>query len=194
MKQFAGFKSEANAGGSKYMLPAGPYVAKIINVKIDGEEPDQRLILRLDIAEGEYAGFYTKKYKADEERKNSQYPLKYKGDLYIRIPNKYNPNSLYPESDIRNFNDAMYRIEQSNPGYTWDWNERGLIGRIVGVNVREGTYNGSAYTKPFRLEIADDVRNGLVKPMEPMEPRGDAYDTPYQQQGFTVVTDPDVPF
>ena len=40
MKPFAGFKSEANAGGSKYMLPAGPYVAKIINVKIDGDEPD----------------------------------------------------------------------------------------------------------------------------------------------------------
>ena len=191
MKAFDGFKSEAN-GGKTAMLPAGPYVAKIINVKIDGEEPDQSLILRLDIAEGEYAGYYTARYKADEERKNSQYPPKYKGDLRIRIPNPDNKKAMYPESDLRRFNDAMYRIEQSNPGYAWDWNERGLIGRIVGVNVRAGTYNDAAYTKPYRLEIADDVRKGIVQPMEPMQPRGDAYEAPGQQ--YTVVNDPELPF
>ena len=196
MKAFEGFKSEAN-GGKTAMLPAGPYVAKIINVKIDGDEPDQSLILRLDIAEGEYAGYYTARYKADEEWKNSQYPPKYKGDLRIRIPNPDNKKAMYPESDLRRFNDAMYRIEQSNPGYAWDWNERGLIGRIVGVNVRAGTYNDSAYTKPYRLEIADDVRKGIVQPMEPMQPRGDAYEPQNatdQQTGFTVVPEQDTPW
>ena len=194
MKAFDGFKSEAN-GGKTAMLPAGPYVAKIINVKIDGDEPDQSLILRLDIAEGEYAGYYTSRYKADEERKNSQYPPKYKGDLRIRIPNPDNKKAMYPESDLRRFNDAMYRIEQSNPGYSWDWNERGLIGRIVGVNVRAGTYNDAAYTKPYRLEIADDVRKGIVQPMEPMQPRGDAYDTNLDQQsGFAKVETDELPF
>ena len=191
MKAFEGFKSEAQSGGKFPMLPAGPYVAKIINVKIDGEEPDQSLILRLDIAEGEYEGYYTKRYKA-EDAKKSKYPTKYKGDLRIRIPNKDNPNAQYPESDIRRFNDAMYRIEQSNHGYRWDWNETGLIGKIVGLNVRAGEYNEAAYTKPYRLEIADDVRRGIVQPMEPMQPRGDAYEAPGQQ--YTVVTDTELPF
>ena len=192
MKAFEGFKSEATSGGKYPMLPAGPYVARIINVKIDGEEPDQSLILRLDIAEGEYEGYYTKRYKAEDSKTNSKYPTRYKGDLRIRIPNKDNPRALYPESDIRRFNDAIYRIETSNPGYRWDWNENGLIGKIVGVNVREGMYNDSAYTKPYRLEIADDVRRGIVQPMEPMAQRGDAYEAPGQQ--YTKVEDPDLPF
>ena len=191
MKAFEGFKSEATSGGKYPMLPAGPYVAKIINVKIDGEEPDQSLILRLDILEGEYAGYYTKRWKA-ESAKKSNYEPKYKGDLRIRIPNPDNTRALYPESDIRRFNDAIYRIETSNPGYRWDWNENGLIGKIVGVNVREGTYNDSAYTKPYRLEIADDVRRGIVQPMEPMAQRGDAYEAPGQT--YTPVTTDELPF
>ena len=194
MKAFEGFKSEATSGGKYPMLPAGPYVARIINVKIDGDEPDQSLILRLDIAEGEHAGYYTKRYKA-EDAKQGKYPAKYKGDLRIRIPNPDNKRAMYPESDLRRFNDAIYRIESSNPGYTWDWEERGLIGKIVGVNVRPGTYNESPFTKPYRLEIADDVRKGIVQPMEPMQPRGDAWEPPTDQQtGYAVVNDPDVPF
>ena len=51
MKQFEGFKSEASA--KKFpMLPEGAYVAGIKNVKIAGKEPDQQIILRLDIIEG----------------------------------------------------------------------------------------------------------------------------------------------
>lgn len=193
MKAFDGFKSEAS-GGKFPVLPAGPYVAKIINVKIDGDEPDQSLILRLDIAEGPHAGYYTNRFNA---KKDGQYPEKYKGDLRIRIPNPDNTKAMYPESDVRRFNDAIYRIEQSNPGYHWDWNERGLIGRIVGVNVRAGTYNDAAYTKPYRLEIADDVRKGIVQPMEPMQPRGDAWEPQNvtdQQTGFTVVPEQDTPW
>ena len=52
MKQFEGFKSEARA--ERYpMLPAGAYVCGIKNVKIEGQEPDQQLVLRLEIVEGE---------------------------------------------------------------------------------------------------------------------------------------------
>ena len=55
MKPYEGFKSEPSA--KKYpMLPAGAYVATVKNVKIEGTEPDQSLILRLEIVEGEWAG------------------------------------------------------------------------------------------------------------------------------------------
>lgn len=193
MKAFEGFKSELASGNKFPILPAGPYVARIINVKIDGEEPDQSLILRLDIAEGEYADYYQKRFHADEARK-SKFATKYKGDLRLRIPNKDNPNSRYPETDIRTFNDAICKIEKSNPGYHWDWNERGLIGKTVGLNVRAGTYNESAYTIPYRLEVADDVRNGLVETLEPMQPRGDAWEPQTQQGGFVKVETDELPF
>ena len=111
MKAFNGFKSEASNNKPK-ALPAGPYVAKILNVKVDGEEPDQTLVLRLDVAEGEYTDYFKDRY--NREKENSKYEPKYKGDFRLRIPNEANTKAMYPESDIRRFNDAIWRIEKSN--------------------------------------------------------------------------------
>ena len=195
MKQFEGFKSEERA--KKFpMLPAGTYVAAIKNVKIDGDEPDQQLVLRLDIIEGDWAGYYTKRYEND--RQNAQnFEAKYKGDLRIQIPNPENSYRSHPEWDIRTFNNMMYCIEQSNPGYKWDWKEAGLKGKTVGINVREGTYNGMPYTQIGRLEVADDVRKGLVETMPPKQDRGAAAAVPETtdaQSGFTQVETEELPF
>ena len=51
MKAYEGFKSE-KSGNSFPMLPVGAYVCEIKNVKLDGAEPDQQLVLRLEIIEG----------------------------------------------------------------------------------------------------------------------------------------------
>ena len=203
MRQINGFRSEPKKK-STYQLPAGPYVGKIKNVKIEGEEPDQTLILRLDVSEGEFTGYYTNRYVQDDKRykdKESKYPAKYKGDLRIRIPNPDNKRALYPDSDLATFNDAIWCIEESNAGYHWDWNEQGLIGLMVGFSVRQGTYNGNAFTKIQKLESAVEVRMGNVEVMEPMAPRGDTPAPEYvppvtQQVGYTEVqmSDDELPF
>ena len=201
MKAFDGFKSEASNNKGYPLLPAGPYVAKIIAVHIDGDEPDQRLILRLDIAEGPYANYYMDRYKAESEKKGSKYPVKYKGDIWFRIPNPDNKKAMYPESDKKRFNDMVYRIEQSNPGYHWDWNEQGLVGLVVGINMQEDSYNGNAFTKIGRLEIVSEVRSGTVQAMAPRQRQGDADDSQFvqtpaadQQAGFTAVETDELPF
>ena len=195
MKQYEGFKSEAS--GKKYpMLPAGTYVAGIKNVKIDGDEPDQQLVLRLDIIEGEYAGYYTKRYENDSQGAGyeQQYQAKYKGDLRIQVPNPDNTKRSHPEWDVRIFNNAIYCIEQSNPGYKWDWDEKKLKGKTVGINVREGTYNGNVYTQIGRLEVAEDVRKGIVETMKPKKPSGQTVTGVDAQTGFTGVETDELPF
>ena len=195
MKQYEGFKSEAS--GKKYpMLPAGTYVAGIKNVKLDGQEPDQQLVLRLDIIEGEYAGYYTKRYENDSQNAGvqQQFQAKYKGDLRIQVPNPDNTNRSHPEWDIRTFNNAIWCIEQSNPGYKWDWDEKKLKGKTVGINVREGSYNGNPYTQIGRLEVADDVRNGIVETMKPKKPSGQVETGVDAQSGFTAVETDELPF
>ena len=195
MKQYEGFKSEAS--GKKYpMLPAGTYVAGIKNVKIDGQEPDQQLVLRLDIIEGEYAGYYTKRYENDSQSAgyDQQYQAKYKGDLRIQVPNPDNTKRSHPEWDVRTFNNAIYCIEQSNPGYKWDWDEKKLKGKTVGINVREGTYNGNVYTQIGRLEVAEDVRQGIVETMKPKKPSGQTVTGVDAQTGFTGVETDELPF
>ena len=201
MKQINGFRSEPRQSGT-ILLPAGPYIGKIKNVKIDGNEPDQRLILRLDVSDGDYANYFTDRYARDDkryEKKESKYPAKYKGDLKIRIPNPDNPNSKYPDSDLATFNDAIWCIEESNPGYHWDWDEKSLIGLTVGFSVRKGTYNDKPFSTIAKLESAPEVRMGNVAVMDPLPPRNDApkYVPPVTQQvGYTEVqmTEDELPF
>ena len=194
MKAYEGFKSEAS-GNSYPMLPVGAYVCEIKNVKIDGKEPDQRLILRLDIVEGEFTGYYPKRYEHDAGRnaQNHMYQTKYKGDFQLQIPNEANTDRAHPEWDIRTFNNMVFCVEQSNEGYKWDWNEKSLKGKLVGINVRAGTYNGNPYTQIGKLETVKDVRDGVCKTMRPKEdsnPPVSESSTP----AFTPVETDELPF
>ena len=172
MKAFEGFRSEKSESGVNFgQLPAGAYVGKITSVKIEGAEPDQTLAIALDVTEGEHAGYFSRRLKHDQENSTGKYEVKYKGVYRLRIPNPENTKAMYPDSDRKRFNDAIWRIESSNPGYHWDWNEKGLIGRVVGFSMQDDEYNGNAFTRIARFEVADDVRAGSVKKMTPRKPR-----------------------
>lgn len=192
MISYNGMKSEAS-GGNLGQLPAGAYVAKILKVEIDGKAPDQRLVLKMDVAEGDYENFFMDKFKA-QKAKNSNYEVTFKGVYKLRIPNPDNQKALYPESDIRRFNDMIYRVERSNPGYHWDGDEQKLKGLTVGINMQEDEYNGSKFTRIGRLEIAEDVRNGLVKPMKARERKEEPAPQVDPQSGFTAVETDELPF
>lgn len=194
MKKFTGFRSEQSTG-KVAPLPEGAYVATIKAARVIGEEPDQSLILRLEIAEGEYMGYFMNRYQRELKASNGKYEPKYRGDYRLRIPNDNNKKAMYPESDIRRFNDAIWRIEQSNPGYHWDWDENSLTNLKVGISMQAGEYNGTEYTRPARLEVVDDVRRGIVPKMQRREPRSDAYEPPVDQvTGFTKVEDKELPW
>ena len=197
MAKINGFKSEAPSSAYP-MLPAGAYVCGIKNVKIDGKEPDRQIVLRLDIIEGEAAGYYTKRYEHDSQS-GGKYEVKYKGDFRIQIPDENNAKRQHPEWDLRTLNNSIWCIEASNPGFHWDGDTDHigqLKGKIVGINVREGVYNGNVFTQIGRLENADDVRKGIVKPMKPRSdgsslPAGAPVD---EQSGFAMVETEELPF
>jgi len=199
MISFDGMKAEAQGTGAYPMLPAGAYIAEIKAVKIDGDAPDQSLILRIDITEGEYKDYFSKRYSAESANKDSRFPAKYKGDYRLRIPHPQS-SSKYPDSDKRRFNDAVYRIEKSNPDYHFDGEEKRLVGKKVGINMQLNWFNDKEYTKIGRLEIVDDIRGGLVKAMNPGKPRfSDDYIGTQNAGGgagsaFTPVEDVEIPF
>ena len=196
MKPYEGYKAE-RSGGSYPMLPVGAYVCEIKNVKIVGDEPDQQLILRLDIVEGEWASYYTNRYNHDAGNyKANNFHATYKGDFRVQIPDPKNTKREPPEWDVKAFNNMTYCVEQSNPGYSWNWDEKTLKGRLIGINVRAGTYNGNPYTTIGKLEPVDDVRKGLCRPMKPKadsnppEVAGAAADP----SGFMPIETEDLPF
>ena len=166
MIQFNGMKAEEKKDSGRN-LPAGAYVCQILDGKVEGQAPDQRLAVVFEIYEGPYKGFYMKKYKAQTER-GSNYEIKYKGVIRLRIPNPDNKRALYPESDQRNFNDMIAKLQNSNPN-TEFYSENGfdenlMKGKLIGVSVVDSEYNGAYFTKPVRFENVDDVRNGTVTP------------------------------
>jgi hypothetical protein len=61
----------------------------------------------------------------------------------------------------------MWAIEQSNPGYTWDWDEKKLKGKKIGViyRNREWEYNGNTgwTTEAGGSESVENIRAGKFK-------------------------------
>lgn len=198
MINYAGMKAEESR--SNYgQLPAGVYLCNVLDARIEGAAPDQQLAVYVDVAEGEYKDFFQNKFAAAKDSNSKYGDPKYKGIYRLRIPNENNRNAKYPESDIRRMNDMIFRFEKSNPGFHWDGDEKKLKRLKVGINVYDDEYNGNAFTRIGRLEIYDDVKNGLVKPMKPPKKQNGAptmADVPVDQQtGLPVVEmDDELPF
>lgn len=183
-------------------LPVGAYVCAIKNVKIDGDIPDQRIVFRLDIIEGDWAAYYTNRYNHDSKNAefNQNFQAKYKGDFKLQIPDERNTKRSHPEWDLRALNQNISCILESNPGMTWDGDTDHIAGfknKLVGINVREAYFNGNPFTEIARLETVEDVRNGKCKELKPREEKpsaGQAAATADAQSGFVGVEVDDLPF
>jgi len=175
---------EAKKSGNFINLPpVGAYVAEIQAVRVLDHKKDevQRLTIELlmEIVEGEYANRFHEVYEDQTERFGST--AKYKGIF-----------RLYPYTDDdedyrkRAFQSNLWCVQESNPGYKWDWDEKKLKGKKVGINLRKRLYtytNAQGEKKDGetveigRFETINDVRNGKCKPMRDRDQREKRDDT-----------------
>ncbi|WP_028263912.1 hypothetical protein [Atopobium fossor] len=143
-------------------LPAGPYVAKIIDVK--DNESKEYLEIVFDIAEGGYAGFYS-----DDWGKTHPYAhhffMSYKDSAFGMLKGRLNA------------------INDSNPGFdgfaAFDAGREDMfVNRLVGLNLQEEEYEyeGKVRTRLNVCQVvaADKVRNGEIKAREPKKLERDA--------------------
>lgn len=161
MKQFNGFeeaKKEAQAsGGAK--LPAGAYVCKVLGVKYENGKNggSDQIILQFDIAEGEYKDFFQKHFAA-----NTSDNKKYKGVTRIWVPT--DDGSENDAITKKSFAGWTNSFEESNTGYSWDWDETKWKGKIIGIVFGEtGTRienRDVIYTEARFAISADRVRKG----------------------------------
>lgn len=168
MKRFNGYddaKKQAESAGAP-KLPEGAYVCKILAVKY--EEADQegrsdRIIIRFDIAEGEYKDFFQKQYE-----NNTSEDKKWKGVARVYVPK--DDGTKEDGWTKRTLASWTLAFEKSNPGYEWDWDESKWKNKIVGIVFgRTGTViNGRniVYTEArFPIE-AEKVRDGSAPQAE----------------------------
>lgn len=171
-------------------LPAGGYVAKIMNAEVKEYNWGEVLVISFDIAEGEYKDFFANQYRA-----NTSEDKKWKGNFRITVPQEGNQ---WYESQKRSFGNAIACIEESNGGYRWDWDEAKLKGKIVGVLFRnfEWEVNGNTgwSTECGMFVSTDDIRNGKFKPMKDRPLKNKTTEVKPANDFVEIVSDEDLPF
>lgn len=145
--------------GSGEPLPAGGYVAKIMNAEVKEYSWGEVLVISFDIAEGEYKDFYATQY-----RENANEDKKWKGNFRLTVPSEGNQ---YFDSQKRTFGNCIACIEESNNGWHWSWNEAELKGKMVGVLFRNYEYDidgrSGWSTECCTFATIDEVREGKFK-------------------------------
>ena len=158
IKSYNGF--EAKTSTTREILPAGGYVAKIVSAKVESTEWGDKLIVAFDIDEGDYRGFFKQDFDS-----NPNEDKKWRGTLRLSIP--ADDGSETDNWKKRSFNNFAGALEDSNDGYTWDWNEAKLKGKIFGVLFRnkEWEINGRTgwTTEACSSTSASAIRDGKFK-------------------------------
>ena len=145
------------AFGERRSLPVGAYICKIIQAVVRDSGYGDQLNIVFDISEGEYAGFFKDGFDS-----NPREDKKWKGVLRQFLPkDDGSEKDGWTKSSLKGLITA---IEESNPGYTWNWDERTLAGKVIGIIFRneEWEYDGKTgwATRPFRACSTDAVYDG----------------------------------
>ncbi len=180
-------------------LPAGAYIIKILAVADKPNQVSKRtgnvfhtLELSFDIAEGDFADYYKDLYKsAPGENK------KWKGVMSLFVP-----DGNGTEQDMltaKRFKTAMCAIEDSNTGYTWDWNEQGLIGKKTACIFRNEEWSWEGKTgmtaKPFKLiSITDHATGKYTIPADKLLAGSNSTSKPMAGGYAELGADEDLPF
>lgn len=164
MKPFADYET-IQAAGEFEKLPKGAYEVKIEQAKVTtytGRDGGtfEKLEIAFDIDKGEYAGYYRRNLESQQQEDK-----KWKGVLRIYVPK--DDGSEKDQWTKRKFKAIIQAIEDSNPGYHWDWNESGLKGKIVGCvfQWKEWAMNGKSgwFANPYNFIDVAKVRSGEFK-------------------------------
>lgn len=143
-------------GGAMEKLPAGGYECIILRAKeTESKNHNPMLELGLDICAGEYEGYFRKlfqKRKEYAERDGGKAP--YWPCIY---------RQLLGEKYWGRFKGFTEVVQESNPGYKWDWKVESLEGKKIGVIFREEEFIGQndnqihTAVKPAFIDVVDGI-------------------------------------
>lgn len=153
MKAFAGYEPKKQS--SREPLPAGGYVVKILDAAEVTYSWGNVLEISFDVTEGQHKDFFRSDYK-----NNTNEDKKWRGKYRLVVPK--DDGSEKDGWSKNTFNGAMFALEDSNPGFHWEWDESKLKGLTVGALFRnkEWEMNGSSgwTTECCAFITAEDVR------------------------------------
>lgn len=141
---------QATQGGEFARPTAGGYVIGIVSVEDVPEK--EYLKISYDIAEGEFKNYY--------------YDMKQRTDYDLPVMYK-----SYKDKALGFFKAFLDAVAASNPGYTWNNDERTLTRKLVGCVLREEEYRNrdgeiKVSLKPEVFYSAADIRAGKFEVLD----------------------------
>ena len=182
MKRIENYETVQASSGEFARPTAGGYICKIIDVEdvqMNEQGKGDYLRIQYDIADGELKGYY----KEQNDR--------WGGNWNASFIRSYKEKAL---GMLKHFTNC---VEQSNAGYAWDWNEKGLIGKFVGLVLGEEEYKNSMGEIKTKLTVNQvktvaDIKNGNFKILAPKKLVVENSSNDFA--GFTPIETDDLPF
>ena len=184
MKPINNFDTVQASTGEFARPTAGGYICKIIDVEdvpMNAQGKGDYLRIEYDIADGEFKGYYKEQFD------------RWGGNWNASFIRSYKEKAL---GMLKHFTNC---IEASNAGYAWDWNEKGLIGKVVGLVLGEEEYKNSMGEIKTKLVVSqiktvEEIKNGDFK--IPAPKKLSVENATNSATGFTPVDDllDDLPF
>ena len=141
MREITNFENVQAASGEYSRPTAGGYICKIMDVTDvplnSSTGKGDYLKIEYDIADGEFKGYYKEAFD------------RFGGNWWASLIRSYK------ETALGMFKHFTMCVEDSNPGYEWDWNEKGLIGKFVGLVLGEEEYQGNDGSIKKKLYVKD---------------------------------------
>ena len=155
-------KPEKPSGGRE-TLPAGGYVCQILSARVESGEWGDTLVIAHDVCEGEYKDIFKRDYE-----NNPNEDKKWRGTFRLKLPkDDGTEQDGWKKRSLSNF---LWAIEQSNPGFAFDWDEKKLKGKKIGLLYRnkEWEYNGRSgwTTEAAGTESIDNIREGKFRALK----------------------------
>lgn len=154
--------NEVKPAGEFENITAGGKIIQIKKVveKKNRNNDGRHFEILFDVHEGEEKDFFERDYR-NQNREDKFW----KGIIRQNIPDESSPKFDMQCSFFKRFTNAF---EESNPGYHWDWNEAGLVGKICGCvfgEVEKESKKGNIYTaaEPSEIVSVDAIRSGNFK-------------------------------
>lgn len=154
MKRIENYETVQASSGEFARPTAGGYICKIMDVEdvpMDANTgKGDYLRIEYDIASGDFAGYYKEQFD------------RWGGNWNASFIRSYKEKAL---GMLKHFTNC---IEASNAGYEWDWNEKGLIGKVVGLVLGEEEYKNSLGEIKTKLVVnqvktVEEIKNGDFK-------------------------------
>lgn len=185
MKKPDGYDTTQAFDGSFERLDPGGFVCRITAAKDDAYNGRGRIAIAFDICEGPLSGYYKRKH----ERFGGNWP----GTYRQFTENKDGTCSPF-------FKGMITAIEESNPGFVFNWDERTLAGKYFG-----GVFGSEEYmtqtgeiktiVRCSQIRSVNAIKTGdyqipELKKFRPKETAALAADL----SGFTSISSDDIPF